>query len=162
MVRIKRITPSDTSLYAQEVALREQVLLNPLGLTIQRFRELFPGYEDRFEHFVAVFDHPSGERVIGCALLLPDHPQKGVGKLMQMAVDPQRQGEGLGRRLVVEIECRAFGELGLNELFCHSQRGAKGFYEKLGWAKDGEEFSEAGIPHFKMCLVAPDEEEEVA
>lgn len=161
VVRIMRITPGDP-LYPQELALREQVLLRPLGLDINRFRELFPGYEDRFEHFVAVFDHPMGQRVIGCALLLADHPERGMGKLMQMAIDPQRQGEGLGRRLVVEVECRAFGELGLRALFCHAQRGAKGFYEKLGWAKDGEEFSEAGIPHLKMSLVAPDEEEEVA
>ena len=160
MVRIIRITPGDP-LYAQEVALREQVLLRPLGLDFKRFVDLFPGYEDRFEHFVAVFDHPAGQRVIGCVLLLPDEPERGVGKLMQMAVDPQRQGEGLGRRLVVELECRAFGELGLRELFCHSQRGAKGFYEKLGWARDGEEFSEAGIPHVKMVLVSPDEEEDI-
>lgn len=161
MVRIKRISPGEP-LYEQEVALREQVLLAPLGLTFKRFCELFPGYEDRFEHFVAVFDHPSGERVIACALLLPDHPEPGVGKLMQMAVDPQRQGEGLGRRLVVEVECRAFGELGLRELFCHAQRGAKGFYEKLGWVRDGEEFHEAGIPHLRMSLVAPVEDEEAA
>lgn len=161
MVRIKRIHTLDP-LYQQEVALREQVLLKPLGLDIRKFRELFPGYEDRFEHFVAVFDHPSGERVIGCALLLPEYPEPGTGKLMQMAIDPQRQGEGLGRRLVVEVESRAFGELGHRELFCHAQRGAKGFYEKLGWERDGEDFEEAGIPHVKMCLHAPVEEEEVA
>jgi predicted GNAT family N-acyltransferase len=71
---------------------------------------------------------------------------------MQMAVDLQRQGEGLGTRLVVAIEQRAFGELGLRELFCHARDTALGFYQTLGWEFDSDIFSEAGIPHRKMIF----------
>lgn len=137
-------------LYEQEVDLRQRVLLEPINFTIADFEKEFPGVEDRFEHFVCVIDHPTGKRVIGCVCLLPNHPQPGIGKLMQMAVDPQRQREGIGRELVVELERRAFGELGLQELFCHAREDARPFYERLGWEVDGEMFMEAGIPHFRM------------
>lgn len=137
-------------LYEQEVDLRRRVLLDPISFTMAMLEAEFPGAEDRFEHFVSVIDHPKGKRVIGCVCLLPNYPEKGIGKLMQMAVDPQRRREGIGRRLVVELERRAFGELGLTELFCHSREDARGFYEGLGWEVEGEPFMEAGIPHLRM------------
>ncbi len=151
MVQIRRIT-NDDPLYPQECALREAVLLGPIGYDMQRFMREFAGVEEKFEHFVAVFDHPSGPRVIGCAALLPDVPTAGIGKLMQMAIDPQRQGEGIGTRLVVAVEKRAFGQLGLKELFCHSRDTAYGFYESLGWEYDSETFKEAGVDHRKMVF----------
>ncbi len=158
MIRVRRITTVDP-LYEQECALRDAVLLRPIGLSMEWFLREYP-IDARAEHFVAVFDHPSGPRVVGCALLIPDYPDPGVGKLMQMAVDLQRQGEGIGRRLVVELERRAFGELALREIFCHARDDAMGFYARLGWRTDGEQFTEAGVPHHRMCLSPPDEEEE--
>lgn len=151
MISIRRITHDDP-LYPQQCALRESVLLNPIGLDMAKFKAMFPGVEERFEHFVAVFDHPAGPRVIGTASLLPDYPEAGTGKLMQMAVDLQRQGEGLGTRLVVAVEQRAFGELGLRELFCHARDTAFGFYRSLGWEFDSEVFMEADIPHRRMIF----------
>ena len=142
-------------LYPQTLALREAVLLGPVGYTADRFKEAYPGIENRFEHFVAVVDsHAPGEadprRVVGVVCLLPGDPDPGSGKLMQMAVDPQRRGEGLGSRLLVELERRAFAELGLAELYCHAQLPAVPFYERHGWAVEGDEFEEAGIPHRVM------------
>ena len=154
MTRIRRITMDDP-LYAQECALREDVLLRPIGYDMARFRQGFPGIEERLEHFVAVVNHHGGERVVGCAALLPDDPSPGSGRLTQMAVDLQRQGEGIGRRLVVAVESRAFGELGLRELHCHSLVTAMGFYEALGWEPDSEVFTEAGQPHRRMALRQP-------
>ena len=151
MITVRRITLADP-LYPQECALRESVLLNPIGLDIAKFKALFPGVEERFEHFVAVFAHPSGPRVVGCATLLPNYPEPGMGKLMQMAVDLQRQGEGIGTRLVVAVERRAFGELGLQSLFCHARDTAYGFYGSLGWTFDSDVFDEAGVPHRRMLF----------
>ncbi len=151
MLRITRGDP----LYAQQRALREEVLLRPLGLDMARFEAEFPGFESRLVHFVAVVDHPTGRRVVGCGSVLPDHPSPGAGRLMQMAVDPQRQGEGIGRQLVVAIESHAFGDLGLGELTCHAQEHAVPFYEKLGWRAEGAPIVEAGIPHRRMVF-APD------
>lgn len=163
MIQIRQITLADP-LYPQEVALREEVLLKPIGLDLAKFKAMFPGVEERFEHFVAVVKHPTGMRVVGCALLLPPTDATGggggagvggaggVGKLMQMAVDHQRQHEGIGTRLVVAIERRAFGELKLTELYCHARDTAYGFYESLGWSFSSDTFQEAGVPHRKMSF----------
>lgn len=153
MIEIRRIT-TDDPLYEQECRLREDVLLAPIGLDIDGFRRSYEGVDESAEHFVAILDHPKGPRVVGCALLLVDEADPGLGKLVQMAIDRQRQGEGIGRRLLATIESRAFGELGLDRLFCHAQTTAIGFYEALGWAPDSDEFTEAGIIHRRMMLRA--------
>jgi N-acetylglutamate synthase-like GNAT family acetyltransferase len=158
VVRIQRITTADW-LYGQECALREEVLLRPIGYDLARLRREFPGVEERLEHFVAVTNHHGRERVIGCAALLPEEPRARAGRITQMAVDPQRQGEGIGRRLVVAVESRAFGELGLNELCCHAPVAAMGFFEALGWEVDSEQFVEAGLPHVRMAIRQPEEAE---
>lgn len=163
MIRIRRIQMSDP-LYAQELDLRTRVLLTPIGLTMDDYLVMSGGREARCEHFVAVFDHPQGDRVLGTATLLADHPntgedpasERGPGKVSQVCVDPQRQNEGIGQKLMIAIEARAFGELGLPGLYCHAQLVAVPFYEKLGWSVRGEVFVEAGIKHKRMELAAPD------
>jgi GNAT superfamily N-acetyltransferase len=187
VIRIQRITPAHP-LYPQEVELREAVLLRPIGYDLAKFSAAYP-VEDKAEHFVAIFDHPTGPKVVGCALLLPPGvipgPAGGASgqaagssggaptgegprraKLMQMAVHPQRQGEGIGRRLVIAVEARALGELGVDELFCHAQDRAIGFYESLGWESEGDWFVEAGIQHKRMVArpvptIAPFETAEI-
>ena len=156
MVRIKHISMSD-DLYTQEVALRTAVLLAPLGFTIEDYCRLAPGREERCEHFVAVVDHPTGERVVGTATLFIDTQPDGVqsGKVQQVCVDKQLQGEGIGHKLMIAIEARGFGELGLSSLYCHAQLGAMRFYDKLGWQVEGDEFEEAGIAHRRMAISAP-------
>jgi predicted GNAT family N-acyltransferase len=155
VITIERIEP-DGPLYESERQLRDEVLLKPLGLTVAAFEAAFPGIERRYEHFVALFDHPLGLRVVGCCGLLPDDPEQGEGRLLQMAVDPQCQGEGLGRRLVVAIESRAFGDLGFVRLTCHARVEAALFYGSLGWIPKGEIFEEVGIPHRSMVLDRPE------
>ncbi len=154
MITIERIE-LDSPLYESERLLRDEVLLKPLGLSVAKFEALFPGIERRYEHFAAVLDHPGGLRVVGCCGLLPDDPKVGEGRLLQMAVDPQRQGEGLGRRLVVAIESRAFGELDFVRLVCHARTEVATFYDTLGWAPEGDIFEEVGIPHRSMVLDRP-------
>jgi predicted GNAT family N-acyltransferase len=148
-MRVQLIATSN-GLYPQAVELRERVLLKPIGYTAAKFASEYPEVEQRGEHFVAVIEHPSGKRVVGTVCLLPNYPERGVGKLTQMVVDEQRQREGLGRELVANLERRAFGELGLQALFCHAQESAAGFYRKMGWEEKGVAFTEAGIPHYRM------------
>jgi len=150
-VRIIRIDQKHP-LYEQEIDLRERVLLRPIGLDFEKYSSMFEGHEERFRHIVAAIDHPTGEKVVGCVLLVPDCLKKGIGKLSQMAVDPQRQHEGLGRQLIAEFERIAFGELGLREIFCEAQATAVGFYEKMGWSIEGEKYQEAGIDHYNMVF----------
>jgi predicted GNAT family N-acyltransferase len=42
----------------------------------------------------------------------------------------------------------------LSIIYLHAQEHAMKFYQKYGFAAQGERFYEAGIPHFKMVFVA--------
>ena len=151
----------DHQLYEQEVALRTAVLLKPIGYSIDDYYNMAPGREEKCEHFVAVIDHPQGsqtkERVIGAATLYPPQPESDetAGKIQQVCVNKQRQGEGIGTNLMIAIEVRAFTELALPGLYCHAQLSAMPFYEKLGWDIASETFQEAGIDHKRMQIITP-------
>ncbi|MGJ8635231.1 MAG: GNAT family N-acetyltransferase [Phycisphaerales bacterium] len=156
MIRIQRIS-MDHPLYEQEVALRTAVLLEPIGYTIQDYYDMSPGREEKCEHFVAVVDHPSGDVVVGAATLFPPQPgqEEQAGKVQQVCVDKQRQGEGIGKNLMIAIEVRAFTELALPGLYCHAQLSAMPFYERLGWETASDIFQEAGIDHKRMQIITP-------
>ncbi len=156
MVRVKHITMNDP-LYTQEVGLRTSVLLKPIGLTIEDYYNMAPGREEQCEHFVATIDHPAGEKVVGTATLFIDRSDENhiTGKVQQVCVDKQLQGEGIGQKLMIAIEARGFGELGLSSLYCHAQLAAMPFYDKLGWEIKGDEFQEAGLAHRYMFISAP-------
>lgn len=151
----------DHPLYKQAVALRTAVLLKPLDMTIEDYYNMSPGREEQCEQFVAVIDHPTGdkseERVIGAATLYPPQPDSNetAGKVQQMCVDPQRHGEGIGTNLMIAMEVRAFTELALPGLYCHAQLSAMPFYQKLGWDIGSEIFQEAGIDHKRMQILTP-------
>lgn len=156
MIKISHISMDDP-LYEQEKTLRTSVLLDPIGFSFQQYLDMAPGREEQSEHYVAVLDHPSGPRVVGTSTLFISENKDGqrVGKVQQVCVDPQRQGEGIGRRLMIAMEARGFGELGLEQLYCHAQLEALAFYERLGWSCESEVFVEAGIEHKKMFISAP-------
>lgn len=151
MIAISRIS-TDDPLYPDACRLRSRILLEPLGYDIDRFRAEYPAADRDGLHFVAVLEHRSGRRVVGTSILIPHHPTPGCGKVMQVAVDPQRRREGIGRRLMIEIERHAFGLLGLHELMCHAQLPAVPFYDSLGWYAVSEIFEEAGIEHRRMIV----------
>ncbi|MEO0511683.1 MAG: GNAT family N-acetyltransferase [Planctomycetota bacterium] len=153
MPDIRSITTVDP-LYALECELRERVLLRPIGYTLERYVAEYPEVEKAASHYVAMAQTPGGPRVFGCGLLIVE-PQRR-GRVVQVAVDPQRQSEGLGRAIMTTIEGDAFGTLGLSELYCHAQVTAIGFYDRLGWQTCSEDFLEAGIVHRGMKLTAPE------
>lgn len=80
---------------------------------------------------------------IGCGRLLPD------GHIGRMAVLAAWRGRGVGAALVehlIEIaKQRGHARLRLN-----AQTQAMPFYARFGFAPVGEEFVEAGIPHWTM------------
>ena len=61
-----------------------------------------------------------------------------------------RRGVGLGRELMERSAEMLRRENDCRKLILHSQVGAAGFYEKLGFCAVGGEFVEAGIPHVAM------------
>lgn len=126
--------------YQQSIALRYQVLREPLGLHFTS--EELEQEKDQF-HFVC---YENGD-LAGCLVLVPQPNQ--VIKMRQVAVDPAFQGLGLGRSLVKFAEefakRRSFDQMVLN-----ARETAVPFYERLGYETVGERFEEVTLPHFKM------------
>ena len=88
-----------------------------------------------------------GSEPVGTARLLV---KGAVGKIGRVCVLPVARGTGLGAALIRAALDVLRGQPGLTEAYLGSQSHATGFYEKLGFAVEGEEFLDAGIPHRHM------------
>jgi predicted N-acetyltransferase YhbS len=141
-VDLRFIDPADP-LYDAELELRYRVLREPLGYPRDAVR--FP-FEDESLHLIAIDEG----RVVGCVLFHPDG--EAAGRLFQMAVDPARQGTGIGRRLVIHLEAELHRR-GVRRVTLHARAHAIPFYEKLGYDSVGEPYLEVGIPHRSMTRV---------
>jgi predicted GNAT family N-acyltransferase len=73
--------------------------------------------------------------------------EKGY-KLERFAVLKEFRGYGLGKELVAAV----LGNLpdDADYVYLNAQLTAIGLYEKFGFVKEGPQFEEAGIQHFKM------------
>jgi len=102
-------------------------------------------HEDESVHFIGLVDGvPAGASRWR-------KTEKGF-KLERFAVLKEYRGKGLGQALVEAV---------LNDLpkdshyiYLHAQLDAIPLYSKFGFEKEGEQFEEAGIQHFKMILKA--------
>ena len=130
---------SDQYLHAR--ALRDAVLRAPLGLPLSA--DDLRGEADQL-HF-GLFGG-DGELVacVTAIVMSADH-----AKIRQTAIAPACQGQGLGRRIMTELEA-ALAARSFVSLSLHARSTAVGFYEKLGYTAVGDEFIEVTIPHRKM------------
>ena len=76
-----------------------------------------------------------------------------------MAVLGEYRGRGIGFALLKATIQKA-RTLGMNGVYLNAQTHALGFYERLGFVAEGDEFMEAGIPHYRMrhSLTLPDDD----
>jgi predicted GNAT family N-acyltransferase len=129
-------------LRADALAVRRPVFVEEQGVP----EELeLDGEDPNSTHLVGFED---GEAV-ACARLRPYG--SGVAKVERVAVVKSKRGTGWGARVMDALENRARDE-GYLELVLNAQSQVVGFYEKRGYAVEGEEFEEAGIPHRRMRL----------
>lgn len=130
----------DSAEYRAAVALRQDVLRAPLGLTFDP-AEL---RKERDDVHVAAFQ---GGKVVGCLVLTPQ--DAAHIKLRQVAVAGAAQGRGVGKKLVLFAE-----EFSRAQGFCfimmHARETVLEFYEKMGYKTTGTRFFEVSIPHWKM------------
>lgn len=75
-----------------------------------------------------------------------------AGKIGRIAVLAGLRGRGIGTQILRRLLDEA-RRLGIREPYLHAQVQVVPFYEKLGFARRGGEFDEAGIPHVRMSLV---------
>ena len=76
----------------------------------------------------------------------------GYGVIGRMAVDAGSRGAGHGAAVLAVLHGEAL-RMGLAEVEIHAQLGARGFWERAGYAAVGEEYVEAGIRHVTMRRV---------
>jgi predicted GNAT family N-acyltransferase len=93
-------------------------------------------------HFGA-FDETGN--LVGCATVLEND---GL-QLRGMATDRDFQGGGIGRAVLTLVH--QYAQEINQPLWCNARVTAMGFYEKLGWVAEGEEFHVPDVgPHYIM------------
>ena len=100
-------------------------------------------YDEVATHFLL---RGSDQTSLATARLLD---KRGQAKIGRVAVLKEARGLGLGLALMQFVLDEA-RRLGFTEAVLDSQTYAIPFYERLGFTAEGEEFDDAGIPHFLM------------
>lgn len=144
--------------YKKSLELRERVLRVPQW---QRLSDADLAGEDAQIHLAAfetdatddAADDDASREVsnrgplVGCVVLKP--LGDGVVKLRQMAVEPSRQRQGIGRTLVAHALDVA-REAGFDEMMMDARVSAEAFYRSLGFASEGERYELIGVAHIRM------------
>jgi len=146
MISIHLINTTN-SLYLLEQDLRNRILLRPIGVPDHAWEM----HDKKAWHFVAL----ENDVVIGCVVLNPLNPEKTKTQLMQMAVETNQQGKGIGKLLVKELLSFCMSN-GIKEVVCHARDNAVPFYLNLGFEIYDEPFVEVGIPHEHMRISIAD------
>ena len=125
--------------YQAALDLRLEVLRSPLGLTFDP-ADLA---KEASEIHLGAFE---GDRLVATLILIPHGDE---AKMRQVAVAPDRQGQGIGGKLVAFSEDFARAA-GFSAMALHARETAVEFYERLGYTAYGEPFIEVTIPHRAM------------
>lgn len=141
MTTIQRIG-YDSPAYRAGLALRDRVMRQPLGLSI--YDEDFSFEKDCV--LLAAFDEDGS--LTGFGSMTNAGP---VRRIEYLCVDPDFQGEGIGRRLLARLEALA-RDAGAETVQLDARVSAQAFYENMGYHTAGEVFtlSYAPVPHILM------------
>jgi ribosomal protein S18 acetylase RimI-like enzyme len=135
-----RLIAHNSAEYEEMIALRRRILRAPLGLDFTP--EQLAAEKD--DLMIAAYD--DGE-IVGCLVLTPhaDHTLH----MRQVAVDADRQGQGIGSELVRYSEQVARDRC-FTEIELHARETAVQFYLKLGYEAIGDGYIEVTLPHRTM------------
>ena len=131
-------------LYPQEQELRNKILLRPIGMPDHAWEM----HDAKSWHFVATED----KTVVGCVVLNPLNENKTKAQLMQMAVETNQQGKGIGKLLVDKLIAFAKAN-NIQEIVCHARENAAPFYTRLGFQIYDDPFIEVGMKHYHMKII---------
>jgi predicted GNAT family N-acyltransferase len=126
-------------------ALRTRVFVEEQGVPPEIERD------DADATAVHVVSRDATGRVVATGRLLE---RDGVAVIGRMAADPAVRGQGHGAAVLAELHRQAVVR-GHREVELHAQLGARSFYERAGYAVDGDEYEEAGIRHVTMRRALP-------
>ena len=139
MIKIKKFFFPETELMEKAHKIRYEVFV--LGQNCPE--ELEWEFEEESTHFLLTIDK------VPKATARHRKTEKGY-KLERFAVLESERGKGLGRKILESILNDLSDYRGL--IYMHAQVEVIPFYEKLGFIKEGVQFEEAGIQHYKMNL----------
>ncbi|OQS05791.1 Acetyltransferase [Thraustotheca clavata] len=131
----------DSAEYKAAVALRYQVLREPLGL---QYDSQVLAKEGSDVHIGLYDEHGN---LFAYSMLRPS--SDNIAWMKQVAVRPDMQGKGLGRLLVQGFE-RIAASKGFSHVKLNARTTAIGFYEKFGYTTYGDTFTEAGTLRIAM------------
>jgi len=140
MIEVKRFTIEDKNLAKQAFAIRRKVFVDEQGVD----QNLEYDKEDQSNHYLLLL---SGKPI---ATARWRETEKGT-KLERFAVLPEFRNRGFGE-IILDAVLKDVKPLG-KTIYLHSQVRAVSFYERNGFAKEGEMFVEAGIEHFYMKYI---------
>jgi ElaA protein len=95
------------------------------------------------------------ERDGAIAAYLRIHPpgaKYAEASLGRIATAPEHRGTGLGRAVVVEGLRQLDALFGRVPIRIGAQKYLERFYGELGFARDGDDYDEDGIPHVEMIV----------
>lgn len=136
-----KIIDYGTSEYNDMVKLRYNILRKPLGL------DFTPEDLEKEKDDILIGYYDDGI-LEGCCLLTKVDAKEV--RLRQMAVISGLQRHGLGKALMQFAENIA-RDRRFKKICMHARKDAVGFYEKLGYQIEGDQFEEVTLPHFKMA-----------
>ncbi|WP_207694201.1 hypothetical protein DOK67_0001847 [Enterococcus sp. DIV0212c] len=140
---MKIVHTKDTmsDIYLDAVKIRHEVFMQEQGVPSEIEIDK---YEAACIHFVL---YGNDNEAIATCRLLP--LEDGVMKLQRMAVQKEYRGKDHGR-LIVESAEQFSKEQGYNTMTLGAQVTALGFYERMGYVKEGDMFFDAHIEHYQM------------
>lgn len=128
------------SLYLQALAVRDDILRRPLGLTFSH-SDL---NGEANHHFLVALE---GDKVVGTSQWFRKNNE--VIRVKQVAVLTDYQSKGVGRLMNEFIE-KWCEENQVKSVELHARKVSFGFYTSIGFEFVGEEFLEVNILHKKM------------
>lgn len=134
MIKFRFITPDDPE-YPQELMLRWEVLLKPLGLPPGKEQ---PSEETESLHLIAF----EKKKMIGCILFHPEGEIKG--RVHQMALSEEYRGRGFGRKMLHTLE-QALVSRGIKEVCLLAPADKIAFYSRVGFASEGDLKKDKGV-----------------
>ncbi len=145
-MKFKIITPDEAE-YQAERMLRWEILAKPLG--IPPGSEILPE-ELQSLHLIAL----DGKRIVGCVCF---HPESDTnGRIFEMAVSEEYQGQGFGRQLLHTLE-RMLVQKGIHHVYLFARPETEEFYSLMGYQPEGEIIVKMGLQQQMMRKNLPPE-----
>jgi len=137
--------------YKTTLALRHQILREPLGLNLWHENlsvEIDQRHFTLWQRSDALTGSDNNKAVLlACVVIVPK--SQGWVKLRQMAVNSRFQRRGLGQRLIAAVENILVNE-GVKQIELSARESAVAFYQASHYACEGSAYVEVGLPHQRM------------